>query len=43
MSLEHEEVVNALQVERTRVAQLATIVKVLYDRLALAAPCQSFS
>ncbi|CAG8605798.1 9794_t:CDS:2, partial [Acaulospora colombiana] len=38
MSEEHEEVVKALHVERTRVAQLATIVKVLYDRLSLSAP-----
>jgi hypothetical protein len=38
MSEEHEEVVKALHVERTRVAQLATIVKVLYDRLSLSGP-----
>lgn len=38
MSLDHEEVVNALQVERMKVAQLARIVKVLYDRLASSGP-----
>ncbi|PVF92815.1 hypothetical protein CPB86DRAFT_159707 [Serendipita vermifera] len=42
MSEEHEEVVKALQIERSRVAQLATIVKVLYDRLSLSGPLPPF-
>jgi hypothetical protein len=41
MSLDHAEVVNALQLERVKVAQLANVVKILFDRLALTSgPCQ---
>ena len=40
MTLDHEEVVRALHIERMKVAQLATIVKMLYDRQALLGPCQ---
>lgn len=39
MASEHAEVVNALQTERKKVLQLATIVKLLYDRVAAAGPC----
>jgi hypothetical protein len=43
MSSDHAEVVNALQTERVKVAQLASIVKILYDRLALTSgPCQYY-
>jgi hypothetical protein len=43
MSSDHAEVVNALQIERVKVAQLANIVKILYDRLALTSgPCQYY-
>ena len=41
MALAHSEVVKTLQVERNKVLQLTSIVKVLYDRLALSGPRKS--